>query len=80
MEYKMAAKGNQIAENLPKHFDEIWRTVTKNTKDNVTYGVIANGGDSKFKARSRFGCFNQVEEPDMEKMLAKVEESFKKGQ
>jgi len=78
MVYKMAAKGKQINTHLPKHFDEIWRTMTVPQQDGSTkYTVLTKGGDSKFKAKSRFDCFDKMEVPNMTDMLAKVKESFK---
>jgi len=72
MYYGMSCLGQALPMRLPKMFDEIWRTVSTVTNDGVQSVRVQTRGGNQFKAKSRLGCFDQFEQPNISEMITKA--------
>jgi len=69
--------GQQLLNNLPYFFDEVFRMdfgKTKRTKDrpSVTYRYIDTVGNRQFICKDRSGKLDEQEQPDLNKIFAKI--------
>ena len=77
LQYRISAEGAMFPKRVStgRDFGEIWRTTATTTDDGTKYHVQTKCSD-KFPAKSRWGCFNDTEQPDIEEMMKKVYAKF----
>jgi hypothetical protein len=77
--YRVQAEGKMFGERLStgKDFTEVWRTMRTVPKEGPRKFFVDTQSLEKFPCKSRWGCLDALEQPNIAKLLEKVKIEFK---
>ncbi len=68
-----AMPGNQVGAGMPYLFDEVFHLDVGKTPEGVSYRFLQTNPDVNYDAKDRSGCLDAIEEPNLTKIIAKIQ-------
>lgn len=74
--YSASMPGKKTGNDLPYFFDEFFYLGVTKTPEGVDYRYLLTRTDNQYDAKDRSGVLDQIEEPDLTKIFAKIRTAF----